>query len=234
MMEEIYSNNKGYKSSSIKSSSSCITKKIVHFTPMQQSVMNSTFMLNEENQSSEDGQFYSQGVKKPNKTLNLKKPHSMLDLSKQLLDDDSQSNNNENDVYDDLIRLLSNKIKGYNTRTTQLHRKKGNMQLRKGSNSSGNLIQIKEDVQNNIIIDSSALTNTELISDFYEYTNTCMGMILQIKTMKELGTAVELGIDRSSKKRVAVFDLDETLVHCVDTSTEKKSQHRLTVNLPLK
>lgn len=232
-MQEVYSNNIVNKSS-IQSYSHSPTKKTVMFTPMQQSVIHSHFSLNDQsdgNQSSEDNHFYSQGLKKPKKYSHSRKHHSMLDVSKKLLKSDKaeQQHKNKHDVYDDLIQLLSHKLKLENTPMT-LH-------PRKGSKSCKALNQYKQAVRSDII-DTSSLTNTELISDFYEYTNNCMQMILQLKAIKELGTGVDLGIDTCIKKRIAVFDLDETIIHCVGTITMNNSgktyHHQLTVNLPLK
>ena len=60
-------------------------------------------------------------------------------------------------------------------------------------------------------------SNTIEISNFYDYTKSCMKIIAEIQKTKEKypkPKKVELkNIDL--KKNLAVFDLDETLIHCV-------------------
>ena len=82
-------------------------------------------------------------------------------------------------------------------------------------------------------------TNTENISDFYEYTERCMEMILDLDKSKQLQIKekVNLNFPESSKKKIALFDLDETLAHCIGEIKEGKKptkpyQHIVDVTLP--
>lgn len=83
------------------------------------------------------------------------------------------------------------------------------------------------------------MTNTQEISDFYEYTEECMKRIRKLKVtpigeLKDMFITLpfEKEISRN-KKRLAIFDLDETLVHCV-VKKNKPSQHMIQINLPTK
>jgi hypothetical protein len=77
------------------------------------------------------------------------------------------------------------------------------------------------------------LTNTEEIIDFYEYTEECMKRIAMMKVPSDkeiehlkLNLPIELG-----GKKLAIFDLDETLVHC-EIKNPKKGQVLIDVKLP--
>ena len=82
-------------------------------------------------------------------------------------------------------------------------------------------------------------TNTEVISSFYEYTINCMEMILELDKDKQpkLTTKVDFNFPENNKK-IALFDLDETLIHCTgeikSNDTEKKYQNSIYITLPNK
>ena len=82
-------------------------------------------------------------------------------------------------------------------------------------------------------------TNTEDISDFYEYTERCMEMILDLDESKQykINEKVNLHFPKDEKKKIALFDLDETLAHCVGEIKEnnidiKPYKHIVNVTLP--
>ena len=82
-------------------------------------------------------------------------------------------------------------------------------------------------------------TNTENISDFYEYTERCMEMILDLDESKQykINEKVNLHFPKDEKKKIALFDLDETLAHCVGEIKEnnidiKPYKHIVNVTLP--
>lgn len=65
--------------------------------------------------------------------------------------------------------------------------------------------------------EAGSLTNTIEISNFYEYTQSCMKIIADIKRegahyIKPKKVVINA---ENKNKKLAVFDLDETLVHCV-------------------
>jgi hypothetical protein len=85
--------------------------------------------------------------------------------------------------------------------------------------------------QENII----SLTNTEEIKDFYEYTEECMKRIacLKVPTMEEISyLQIDLPFEKELEtKKLAIFDLDETLVHC-EVREPSKGQVQIKVKLP--
>lgn len=81
------------------------------------------------------------------------------------------------------------------------------------------------------------LTNTEEVKDFYIYTEECMKRIVKLKvpTIEEiehlcfdLPKHIE---DQLKKKKLAIFDLDETLIHC-EIKEPDLAQVKIKVNLP--
>ena len=83
-------------------------------------------------------------------------------------------------------------------------------------------------------------TNTETISDFYEYTEKCMSMILDLDPSKknQINEKVNFNFPKNENyKKIALFDLDETLVHCtgeINENNHKKYQNVVEVILPSK
>ena len=88
----------------------------------------------------------------------------------------------------------------------------------------------------------NTFTNTETISDFYEYTERCMEIILELDKSKQEKITQKINLnfpEEESFKKIALFDLDETLAHCVgeikgDMSNKKKYKHIVNVTLPSK
>jgi hypothetical protein len=79
------------------------------------------------------------------------------------------------------------------------------------------------------------LTNTEDIKDFYEYIEECMKRIAVMnipdhKSIQHL--KIDLPFEEELKvKKLAIFDLDETLVHC-EINKPKKSKEQINIKLP--
>ena len=85
--------------------------------------------------------------------------------------------------------------------------------------------------------EAKALTNTIEIANFYEYTKNCMKIIVQLRENKSKASKVNkvkiLNPDNHTK--LAVFDLDETLIHgVVNISNYKKSENIISITLPSK
>jgi hypothetical protein len=77
------------------------------------------------------------------------------------------------------------------------------------------------------------LTNSEEVKDFYEYTEECMKRIVSMKVPAESEMQhlmINLPIDLEGKK-LAIFDLDETLVHC-EIKNPKKGDVMIEVKVP--
>ena len=96
------------------------------------------------------------------------------------------------------------------------------------TNNEININENNENINNEEKIIS--LTNMEIISDFYEYTENCMRLITEMKP-KENNKIKIIPRDfifknNLQRKKIAVFDLDETLIHCVgDIRTKKKEEY---------
>ncbi len=78
------------------------------------------------------------------------------------------------------------------------------------------------------------LTNSEEIKDFYEYTEECLKRIATMNvpdypSIEHL--AFTLQISDLKTKKLAIFDLDETLVHC-EIKKPHKGKVQIDVRLP--
>ena len=79
-------------------------------------------------------------------------------------------------------------------------------------------------------------TNMEMISDFYDYTEECIKMILELKkeTIVKSSVKYSFNLPKEDKdKKIAIFDLDETLIHCTGKDTSN-AQYIISVTLPSK
>ena len=85
-----------------------------------------------------------------------------------------------------------------------------------------------------------SFTNTEIINDFYEYTKRCMEMILELDKSKQEKIKDKVNFNfpkEESFKKIVLFDLDETLTHCIGEikgDNNKKYKHIVNVTLPSK
>lgn len=80
-----------------------------------------------------------------------------------------------------------------------------------------------------------SLTNINEINDFYEYTEECMKKLVRFK-IPSISDISYLFIDlpfeeELQTKKLAIFDLDETLIHC-ELKNPQKAQSQIKVNLP--
>jgi hypothetical protein len=83
-------------------------------------------------------------------------------------------------------------------------------------------------------IDLQNLTNIEEIQDFYDFTENCLIMIskLTVPPLKEIESLqLDLPEKLVNNKKLAIFDLDETLIHC-ELKNPKKADYPLTIKLP--
>ena len=83
----------------------------------------------------------------------------------------------------------------------------------------------KSDTEEKII----SLTNMEMISDFYEYTENCMRLITDLEPKEKQSVKIpprDFNFeDNLQRKKIAIFDLDETLIHCVGDIRKKKKMN---------
>lgn len=89
--------------------------------------------------------------------------------------------------------------------------------------------------QDNEKIDIQKLTNIEEIKDYYEYTENCLQLISKL-TMPSMEEIEDLRLDLpdkflTNKKKLAIFDLDETLIHC-ELKNPSKAEKLITIKLP--
>ncbi len=90
---------------------------------------------------------------------------------------------------------------------------------------------------NSIEDEAKGLTNTIEIANFYEYTKNCMRIIVELKENKSKASKpnkVKI-LNPDNHKKLAVFDLDETLIHgVVNISNFKKLENIISITLPSK
>ena len=85
--------------------------------------------------------------------------------------------------------------------------------------------------------ETKSYTNSIEISNFYDYTKTCMSIIIELLDSKD--TAIKpkkVKIkneynDKGTRKKLAVFDIDETLIHCVIKDYEN-CKHIINIKMP--
>ena len=97
----------------------------------------------------------------------------------------------------------------------------------------------KKKVQFNLF-SKDKFTNTEFNdSDYLKYTLNCMELILELDIEKQTRLKNKINFNfpktkkKGIKKKIALFDLDETLVHCTgDINVKKEYQHAIEIKLP--
>ena len=90
---------------------------------------------------------------------------------------------------------------------------------------------------NSLEDEAKSMTNTIEIHNFYEYTKNCMRIIVELKENKHKASKPNkvkiLNPDNHSK--LAVFDLDETLIHgVINISNYKNEKNIISVITPSK
>ena len=101
-------------------------------------------------------------------------------------------------------------------------------------NKRAKLLKISEE-------DIESYSNKEKIDNFYEYLELCLETIinLDIKSQPRCKTEINFNFPKNKQnKKIALFDLDETLIHCVGeikpgVVPELKYDHKIEVNLPM-
>ena len=103
--------------------------------------------------------------------------------------------------------------------------------------SLNNPILIKNPSLNSLEDEAKSMTNTIEIANFYEYTKNCMRIIVQLRENKSkarIPNKVKI-LNPNNNKKLAVFDLDETLIHgVVNISNYKKEENIISITLPSK
>ena len=129
---------------------------------------------------------------------------------------------------------------------TNINSSQKEINIKKKINSD--LIDFEKALENNKnkkmqfnLFSQDKFTNTEFIdSDYLKYTLNCMELILDINKEKQnrLSNKINFNFPKSKKKnikkKIALFDLDETLVHCTGDirTTKEKYQNIIKIKLP--
>ena len=164
---------------------------------------------------------------KYNKTPTHKIINSAYSLSKrfelnQHHQNQSQTNNHLslNNLYD--INKSNSKINS-NTSTQNIQSAQST-QINHQPNfaTSNSLSQTATQTQDEIV---KSLTNNQNIKNFYEYMETCLEIIADMrkKPQPRINQSIDLKFPKETKKKkIALFDLDETLVHCTGDINSKQ------------
>ena len=93
--------------------------------------------------------------------------------------------------------------------------------------------QKKEEKDQDNSSDIKHLTNIEEIRDFYEYTENCMRLIVKLKKPSEEEIDhLKFNLPNNLlDKKLAIFDLDETLIHC-ELKNPTKAHEIVKIRLP--
>ena len=177
--------------------------------------------INDEDEYDDDDNFCFQLNKNDNKNHNNKNAKDILSKFEDNFDEIIHSlsngkidknNNNNNNKYKDITKIKKNNTFKENDRIS--------IDLKNFLNE--NQLEIKY------------LSNTEEISDFNEYNQACISMldnIIPVTQNKLPKIKFPFAHNIPKKKRLAIFDLDETLAHS-EYKNIKNSQHILTIKLP--
>ena len=97
---------------------------------------------------------------------------------------------------------------------------------------SKNLIKAVEALED----EAKALTNIVEISNFYDYTNLCFEQIHKILKENDINTIKRPNkvkiFNPGNHKKLAVFDLDETLIHAVTDLNKNHQNNIITIRTP--
>ena len=100
------------------------------------------------------------------------------------------------------------------------------------SRSSKNINQYSHDLLKETETNNK-FTNSDDIFDFYEYTEDCLRLLPSLPPKNSSLPSVSFPLDEN--KKIAIFDIDETLVHCTGKLTDSgKSDNVIQVTLPSK
>lgn len=153
-------------------------------------------------------------------------------LKRILIPVENKKNSSSYFKFDEEYNDIVQSIKTYSKTKSQAFRKKNEKVLP----------ETKEEQQGNESNDDMKFinfTNIQEINDFYNYTEDCMKIISKMKapdisTLKERCITLSFENDIGfNKKRLAIFDLDETLIHC-ELNDIESAQTTIDIMLPIK
>ena len=143
--------------------------------------------------------------------------------------------------------ILKNSPIDINKKKINLNSSLRDIKLKKKTNKK--VIDFENALQNNNnkkkmqfnLFSQDKFTNTEFSdSDYLKYTLNCMDLILDIDMEKQSRIKNKINFNfqkikkKNIKKKIALFDLDETLVHCTGDikTTKEKYQNVIEIKLP--
>jgi CTD small phosphatase-like protein 2 len=178
---------------------------------------NNSITINDEDEFDEDDNFCFHLNKNNNENHNNKNAKDILSKFE--------------DNFDEIIHSLSKeKIDKKNNNNKHITNIKKNNTFKEKDRIS---IDLKNFLNENQL-EIKYLSNTEEISDFNEYNQACISMldnIIPVTQNKLPKIKFPFAHNIPKKKRLAIFDLDETLAHS-EYKNIKNSQHILTIKLP--
>ena len=143
------------------------------------------------------------------------------------------------DIIECVNQKFKRKISNINNDTLTEYKKKLSSILNGSSNSIRKEILKRKSISTLCIMlneeEIEMLSSIKEISNFYEYTKTCFKMMADIEKITTINKCTPLSFPFDStigpSKRLAVFDLDETLIHCLVKNIED-SQNIIEITLP--
>ena len=231
-------------------------KKKLSFTPMETNSFNITFnegkiiSLIENEKEKIDSQ-----KKLIEENLKIKSTQ----IKDNIVDNNISDINNKNDSEENKLNSIINNLKKENKlilqRATSVKEEisfiqnKNKNKLERRLNSSSTYCSPKKNyfrpkpkkaVSSNYLNfnqeEVESLSNMEDITNFYTYTERCFQLMIEIEKSNKIYKCKPLDFPfdeqiNSGKKKLAIFDLDETLVHCQAKNIEE-CQFQICVNLP--
>ncbi len=233
-------------------------KKKLSFTPMETNSFNITFnegkiislIENEKEKIDSQKKLIEENLKKNSTQIN-----------DNIIDNNISDINNKNDTEENKLNSIIKNLKKENKLILQRatsakeeitfvqNKNKNKNKLERRLNSSSTYCSPKKNyfrpkpkkaVSSNHLNfnqeEVESLSNMEDITNFYTYTERCFQLMIEIEKSNKIYKCKPLDFPfdeqiNSGKKKLAIFDLDETLVHCQAKNIEE-CQFQICVNLP--
>ena len=222
-------------------------KKLIKYNGLSHKSLKFAFNIETPKDKKEEELFKRKKDKKESNSMNsTKEPHI-----KEKDKDKENNHNHDTDKKRINFNLFNTKVKKVKTLTKEINsieKKKIQNSFKKKMSEAIKKIDFESALKNknNLgktqfnLFSPDKFTNTEFCdSDYCEYTLDCMNLILnRDKSEKQQKSKVNFNFPKSKgnklKKKIALFDLDETLVHCTGDINFKKEayQHCIQVVLP--
>jgi Dullard-like phosphatase family protein len=235
-----YSNNISNKNIGFSSSSNYNKKKAISFTPID---------INHLNQNNEINLIKSKSFKERENSMNSveNETDSSFDFNEEYEVEKEEEKKefkrkkvkNQTlalDLFNKNFDLLYNKIT--ETKKKNLINEDNEIVRRKNRSTSMEMNELIKKIEDKI----QYFNNTENINDFYEYTEICFEHISKLEQKPRIKEFQYINLNFSEEeknKKIALLDLDETLIHCIgeinkDNVNKNKCDKIIDVILPSK